>query len=132
MSAFENFIQIELPKRPYTDTDTNQESVLVRRGAGPRQHVGVELTEGQVLGLLGGVLQGVSNSSLRKYTLTVSVASTIWTVTHGLGSEEVIIQAFDQTKAVLLPNSMQIIDANTIQITFNTPQTGVARVIFLD
>lgn len=132
MSAFEDFVQVELPKRPYTNTDTNQEDVLVRRGPGPRQHVGVPIADGQVLGSVGGVIQGVSNAALRTFKLTVSVADATWIVQHNLGSEEVIIQAFDQDKYVIIPDSMQIVDANTIVISFNTAQTGVARVIFFD
>lgn len=132
MSAFEDFIQIELPKRPYTNTDTAQESVLVRRGPGPRQHIGVELLDGQVVGKVGGVVQGVPNGAVRSFKLDVTVAATVWTVTHNLNSEEVIIQAFDENKFVIFPDTIQIIDSNTIRIEFNTAQVGVARVIFLD
>lgn len=57
MSAFEDFVQLELPKRPYTEDDPNPESVYVRRGPGPRQTVGVTLTaEGHVPVLKGGVV----------------------------------------------------------------------------
>jgi hypothetical protein len=132
MSAFETFIQLELPKRPYTETNTPQESVLVRRGPGPRQHVGVELTEGQVLGMVGGVLVGTTNFALRKYVLTVPVPSMTWTVPHNLASEDVIIQAFDENKFVIIPDTIQIVDTNTVQLTFSTAQAGVVRVVFLD
>lgn len=44
MSAFEDFVQTELPKRPYTDTDPAVESIMIRRGLGPRQTVGIQLT----------------------------------------------------------------------------------------
>ena len=132
MSAFENFVQVELPKRPFTEGDTAQESVLVRRGAGPRQHVGVPLLDGQVVGQLGGVVQGVTMSPLRTFRFTATSAITIWNVVHGLNSEEVIIQAFDENKFVIIPDSIQIIDANNIQLKFGSPQQGVARVIFFD
>jgi hypothetical protein len=132
MSAFETFVQVELPKRPYTETDSGQENVLVRRGPGPRQHVGVPIADGQVLGSVGGVVQGVPNSTLRSFKLAVMVPNAVWVVAHNLASEEVIIQAFDENKYVIIPDNMQILDANTIVITFNTAQAGVARVIFLD
>jgi hypothetical protein len=132
MSAFENFVQVELPKRPYTETNTNQEDVLVRRGPGPRQHVGVPLLDGQVLGKVGGVVQGVSNAALRTYKLTVTVPTTFWDVVHNLGSEEVIVQAFDENKYVIIPDSIQIIDPTNIRLIFGSPQAGVARVVFLD
>lgn len=132
MSAFEDFVQLELPRRPFLETDVSQERVMVRRGPGPRQLAGVALTEGQVLGLVGGVLTGTSTSALRKYILTVASPLQVWNIPHALASEEVIVQVFDENKFVIIPDSIQIVDANNIQLTFGTPQAGKARVIFLD
>jgi hypothetical protein len=136
MSAFEDFVQVELPKRPYTNADSPQESVLVRRGPGPRQHVGVPIADGQVLGSVGGVLQGVPQSqgggALRSFKLVITTPVMIWDVIHNLASEEVIIQAFDEDKYVIIPEAIQILDENTVRLTFNTAQSGVARVVFLD
>jgi hypothetical protein len=135
MSAFEDFVTQELPKRGYLNTDVSAETIIVRRGPGPRQFDAVQLGEGQVLAKVGGLLVGVSVKSIgggvRSITLPVTNLTT-WVVTHNLGSENVIIQAFDNEKFVLIPNTMQIIDANTVELTFNSPQTGIARVIFLD
>ncbi len=137
MSAFEDFIQTELPKRGYLNSDVPQESVIIRRGAGPRQFDAVTLTEGQVLAFVGGQLQPVSISSLvssglKKAILTVEVASDTWDITHNLGYDDVIVQCFDENRFVLIPDSIQIVDANTVQVKFTNPQSGVARVIFLD
>lgn len=135
MSAFEDFVTQELPKRGYLNTDVSAETIIVRRGPGPRQFDAVPLGEGQVLAKVGGVLVGVSVQSIgggvRSVTLPFTNLTT-WVVAHNLASENVIIQAFDNEKFVLMPNTMQIIDANTVELTFNSPQTGVARVIFLD
>jgi hypothetical protein len=136
MSAFENFIQLELPKRPYLDADVDQESVMVRRGAGPRQLAGVALTEGQVLGLVGGQIVGIATSSLgsavRSYVLSVSIPTTLWTMSHNYNTSNVIVQVFDTTGAVILPNEIQIVDDNHIALKFYSQQAGVARAIFLD
>jgi hypothetical protein len=139
MSAFENFVQIELPKRPYLDTDVAQETVMVRRGPGPRQLAGVTLTEGQVLGLVGGRLVGVTPSgsgggggSVRSYVLTVAIGTTLWTMRHNYNSNNVIVQVFDETGTVILPHDIQIIDTNNIALKFYSNQAGVARAIFLD
>lgn len=137
MSAFEDFVQTELPKRGYLNTDVPQESVIIRRGTGPRQFDAVTLTEGQVLAFIGGSLQPVSigtlvSSGLKKAILTVTEAASEWLIVHNLGYDDVIIQCFDDDRFVLYPDTMQIVDANTVRITFTTPQTGVARVIFLD
>lgn len=136
MSAFESFVQLELPKRPYLDTDASTETVLVRRGAGPRQMAAVTLAEGQVLGMVNGELVGtdvsVLGNTVRKAVLSVGVAAATWTVTHNLGSENVIVQAFDENKFVVIPNSIQIVSDDVVELKFNTPQAGVARIIFLD
>jgi hypothetical protein len=138
MSAFEDFVQQELPKRGYLNADVAQETIIVRRGAGPRQFDAIVLAEGQVLALVGGVLTGVAVTSsaigggVRKAVLPVTVASTTWTITHGLNSENVIIQAFDENKYVLFPESMRVVSSNVVELKFNTAQAGTARVIFLD
>lgn len=130
MSAFEDFVQQELPKRGYLNSDVAQETIIVRRGAGPRQFDSVQLNEGEVLALVGGVLTG-KTAGPRKYIETFTNLTT-WTVTHNLASENVIIQAFDDNKYVLIPDSMRIVDSNTVELKFNSSQSGVARVIFLD
>jgi len=137
MSAFEDFVQLELPKRPYLDTNPDEETVMVRRGPGPRQLQPVSIGEGEVLTKIGGVivsstLSGLGVNALRKAILPVTVAATTWTIAHNLNSENVIVQIFDNTKSVIIPNTIQIVDANTVIATFSTPATGVARVIFLD
>ena len=137
MSAFEDFVQTELPKRGYLNSDVPQETIIVRRGAGPRQFDAIQLGEGQVLGYQNGQLAAVSITSLvasglKKAILTVSEDAAIWDINHNLGYDDVIVQCFDENKFVLIPDSIQIIDANSIRVTFTNPQKGVARVIFLD
>ncbi len=62
----------------------------------------------------------------------MTVAASTWTIVHGLSSENVIVQIFDDAKFVIIPNSIQIVDDDTVEVTFNSPITGVARVVFLD
>lgn len=134
MSAFEDFVQQELPKRGYLNSDVPQESIIIRRGPGPRQFDAIKLTEGQILAAgAGGALSGVSQASLvtRKFVHPFTNEDTV-TVPHNLNSENVIVQAFDSDKFVIIPDSIQIVDADTVEVTFNTSQSGVVRVIFLD
>ncbi len=139
MSAFEDFVQQELPKRGYLNSDVAQETIIIRRGAGPRQFDAVQLQEGQVLALVNGQLTGVAvtdssiggTPALRKAVLAFT-NEIEWLVEHNLNSENVIVQAFDENKFVLIPDTIQIVDEDTVKLTFNTAQTGVARVIFLD
>jgi hypothetical protein len=137
MSAFEDFVQVELPKRGYLNSDVPQESIIIRRGAGPRQFDAITMTEGQVLAFIGGQLQAVSMTSLvasgmKKAILTVAEPTDVWLIQHNLGYDDIIVQCFDENNFVLIPDTTQIVDANTVRITFTNPQSGVARVIFLD
>lgn len=140
MSAFEDFVQVELPKRPYLNTDAAQETIVVRRGVGPRQLSAITLADGELLTMVAGVLTPLSIQSIlstfgggiRRFVLTVPVATSTWVVTHNLNSENVIVQAFDENKFVIIPDSIQIVSANVVELKFNTPQVGVARVVFLD
>ena len=135
MSAFETFVQIELPKRPYLNTDVPQETVIIRRGPGPRQLDAVTIVEGEVLAMVNGVLTSSSVSNLagiRKVILPVPAPAITWNVAHNLNSSDAIIQVTDDNGFVVLPDGSQIVDPNNIQITFNSPQTGTVRIIFLD
>ena len=108
MSAFEDFIQRELPKRGYLDDDVAEESVIIRRGSGPRQFSAVALAEGQVLGMQDGELKGVlvtgggGGGTVRASVTAIADPDVTWTINHGLASENVIIQVFDNTKTVLI------------------------------
>ncbi len=134
MSAFEDFVQLELPKRPYLASDPAQETVIVRRGAGPRQLGAVTLTDGQVLGKVGGVLTGVSigaGATFKKYTQTYA-ADTEWVVTHNQNSSVFIAQIFDDTGKVIIPDEIETTSANVITVTFNIATAGKVTVIFLE
>jgi hypothetical protein len=133
MSAFEDFVQVELPKRGYLNTDPEQESIIVRRGPGPRQFDAIKLEEGQVLGFVNGQLAPMNLAgAIRKAVLPVVEPAATWVVTHNFGSENAIVQAFDENKSVIFPESITIDDENTITIQFNSLQSGTARIIFLD
>ena len=134
MSAFEDFVQLELPKRPYLDTDVAVETVIVRRGVGPRQLGAVTLTNGQVLGMVGGTLQGVAigaGATFKKYSETFTAAST-WTVTHGQASTNFVAQVYDSTGDLIIPDEIETTSANVVTIRFTSATAGSIRIIFLD
>lgn len=136
MSAFEDFVQIELGRRPYLTADVAQETVIVRRGAGPRQLGAVTLAEGQVLGMVGGVLVGVTGgggggSALISYTEEFTTPQTTWAIAHNINRSAVIAQAYDAAGFQLIPNEILVVDADNVTLTFNTPQTGSANLILL-
>lgn len=136
MSAFEDFIQVELPRRPWVVDDPAQETIPVRRGAGPRQLEFVSLTDGQVLGKLSGIIQGVNVPGLggevipKGYIFVQGVTADPWTINHNLNSEDYIICVFDTNGEQVLPNAVTTPNANTVVVDFNTPMAGKAVLIF--
>lgn len=78
----------------------------------------------------GGSGGGGSGGSAKTYTHTQSSSSATWTVTHNLGSNDVVIQIYDATQGnMLIPDTVDIIDTNSLSITFSAAQTGKAVVV---
>jgi len=65
------------------------------------------------------------------YVHTQSGASASWTVTHSLGTVDVIVQITDggSPEKVIVPEEIELTNTNTVTITFPSSQTGKARVI---
>jgi hypothetical protein len=130
-TAFEAFIQLELPKRPYLETDVTLEDVIIRRGVGPRQLDGVTLSDGQVLGKVGGVLTGVSASGVTSIVHDQSAASATWTITHNKENRNAIVKLRDASDQELFADTVTFND-NDIVITLTSAEAGKAMIVFLD
>lgn len=133
-NPFEDFIQLELPKRPWMATDVQEESVIVRRGAGPRQLAGVVLGEGQVLGMKDGTLQGVAATSGGTGADAVSFSqdtpATTWTITHNRNNVNVSVSVYDADGKAFTPDEITVA-ANTVTITVLEAIAGHAVLFFI-
>lgn len=133
MSAFEDFIQTELPKRPWSPDDPAQESIPVRRGVGPRQLDFIELNDDEVLGKVAGEVKGVPIPGISTicsgYEHTQLVASNSWVVNHAGNTKRIQITIYDATDNVILPDEITLTDNNNITVTFTEPQDGRAILI---
>lgn len=138
MSAFTdfvNFVQAELFKRPFTNTDPAKESVLVRRGGAPRQMQAVELGEEEVLTKRGGTLQGVPLSEVGGVRSEVHIwedEASVWTVNHNKSSSRVICQVVDENNQVVFPDSISFPSDARIIINFTKPQKGELLLTWVD
>lgn len=134
MSAFTDFIQLELPKRPYLETDVATNSVIIRSGAGPRQLEGVKLLDGQILMNVGGTLQAVNLADVTgdtdNHVHEQEVASATWNIAHGGGSENIIVQLFDSTGKQFTPDEITIVDDMNVTVDLSQPTIGKAVVIY--
>jgi hypothetical protein len=141
-SAFESFVQVELPLRPYVAVDGEQESIAIRRGAGPRQTQFVALQEGQILAKVNGVLVGVTpaggvGGGVRHMVLDVPELSPLdtWTLEHNMNSRNLLCEVFVlQDDGSLLREScgMKIVDADTVELGFSYAVSGKAILSFVD
>lgn len=135
-NAFESFIQLELPKRPYLDTDVPQESLIVRRGPGPRQLAGLQLAEDQTVVYKDGQLTPVPYGSPAGTSSTYGaahaqpVAAQAWTIDHQQGNRNVVVTILDQDYNEIISDKLEVLD-NSIVISFSEPQAGFANVVFL-
>lgn len=134
-NPFEDFIQLELPKRPWMATDVQEESVIVRRGAGPRQLAGVVLGEGQVLGMKDGTLQGVAASTgggtgADAVPFVQEEPATTWTITHNRNNVNVSVSVYDADGKAFTPDEITVA-ANTVTITVLEAIAGHAVLFFI-
>lgn len=67
-----------------------------------------------------------SQSTVDKYTHDQTTPATTWTINHGLSTDDVTITIYDATGLWMLPNTVQIVDDNSVTVTFLTSETGKA------
>lgn len=134
-TPFEEFIQTELPRRPFLFNDVAAESVFIRRGAAPRQMDGILLGEGEVLGMKDGVLTGVgaggSGSFAGGLAYTQEVAATTWTINHNRNNSNVAgITVINSSGNVIIPDAVAV-DVNSVTLSFSVAQAGKATIVFV-
>lgn len=145
--AFESFVQQELPLRPFASEDGNQETIAIRRGQGPRQMVFLDLQDGHVLVRKDGVLQGVPIQGIggegpiggvRHFIVDVAEGSeqSTWNVTHSMNSFNCVAQVYqknlDGSMQSVIPDSLKLMDANSVQLKFSVPIAGKVILSFVD
>jgi len=128
-AEFENFVQQELPRRPYVTTNPTQETVPVRRGPGPRQLEFVNIQEGEVLGKSGGVITGIEVGNCKGLAYEKPVAASVWTIAHMKNTINVQITVYDEEGSIIFPDKVSIIDSDNVQVSFAGAQAGRAVLI---
>lgn len=73
---------------------------------------------GVVVASLGG-----GNGSVQQF-----MSSSLWVVTHNLGTEFPNVTVWDQDKIIIVPDSIESINTNQLEISFNTPTSGYVSV----
>jgi hypothetical protein len=83
------------------------------------------------LGSPGGGPPGFGGAA-EGYLHIQGLATDVWTISHGQGSDLLLVQVFTTAGDVIQPDEISIIDINTIDITFGTPVSGRAHIIFFE
>lgn len=132
-NAFNTFIQIEVPKRPYLETDVDQETLIIRRGNGPRQLQALKLAEGQTVLFKDGQLRAVKAGGLANgmdvRSITQKAASDHWVLAHNMNCLNVMVQVIGSDNKVFNPSDIEYIDANTVHVTLPQAVAGTALLV---
>jgi len=78
--------------------------------------------------LMGGF---PTQSGASKVLHTQAIAAASWTVTHALNTANVVVQIFDDSTppVLIIPDSIEITDANTVTVGFLVATAGKAIVL---
>lgn len=72
----------------------------------------------------------VSSNTTDKYSVTMGFTSSITeTITHGLGTDEIIVQAYDSSGVMVIPGTVQINGLNDVDITFSSTLSNIKIIV---
>ena len=85
----------------------------------------------EVVESIDSAIGGLSGNSgvVQAYEHFQSTPSQTWTVLHAKNSTRPNVSIFDEVNDQVLPDEVKILDNNTIQVLFNTPQAGRAIIL---
>lgn len=63
------------------------------------------------------------------YTHTQNTEALTWTISHGMNTTSVQVQIFDTDSRVIIPDEIEVVDPDTVSVTFNTLFAGRAVVL---
>ena len=53
-----------------------------------------------------------------------------WNIQHNFNNKKLICQIYDNNDRMIIPDEIQIVDDNTVQVTFTFQQAGSAKIVF--
>jgi hypothetical protein len=63
------------------------------------------------------------------YTHAQPTAALTWTIDHGMNTNSVQVQVFDDSSRVVIPDQIQVLSPNTVQVSLSTAAIGRAVVL---
>lgn len=141
LDDFVAYVQRELFKRPFSNDDPSQETVMIRRGGGPRQLSGLDLSDLEIVGKRDGQVVGIPISDLgdlggtpaeRKMIFTQDTPDVTWTIVHTFASPNVDVYIVDENNQRIEADEVQATDDDTVVINFTKAQAGKAFLKWFD
>lgn len=84
-----------------------------------------------IYSMVGGLLTWFPlNNQKNTYVHTQGAANDIWTVNHGMGSQDFVLGLYDSSNNIMSPAGLTIVDDNSFTLSFTEPVIGRAVVIF--
>ena len=71
-------------------------------------------------------------NEVNTYTYQQGSASTTWNIAHNLATTTPLVQVYDNSQQMLIPDSVTAVDANNTTITFGSAQAGFAVFMYGD
>lgn len=71
----------------------------------------------------------ISIATANGFFYQVTVASSVWTIQHNLDTRQLIYQVYDSDYSQVFCDSFKILDENTVELTWGSPQSGYAHII---
>jgi hypothetical protein len=75
--------------------------------------------------------QGSVNAAVT-HTQPTDNPQAVWVIDHGLQTEQPVVDVYvkvDNVDTKVLPKEIRVLSTNTVQITFSSPQSGVAVIV---
>lgn len=66
------------------------------------------------------------------YLHVQNVASDFWVIPHFAGTTLLLVQVFDTAGNLFVPDNVEIVDINTVEVTLGTPIAGRAHIVFFE
>jgi hypothetical protein len=63
------------------------------------------------------------------FTYNQATASSTWNITHGLNTTSVQVQVFDESNRVVIPDGIEVLTPNMVQVTLGTASIGRAVIM---
>lgn len=63
------------------------------------------------------------------YIHSQNPGAAVWNINHDLNTQFVLVQVYDSSNKNIIPNEIEIIDANNVKVTFSNAQIGRAVVL---